>query len=75
MKTAPIATTETEAIKTLVQAGFLPKETVEISDRETLQTIFTDLKPPLIARFRNLLICVCDRPAQHCSVRFFEWFE
>ena len=45
MKTTPIATAEIEAIKTLVQAGFLPKETVEIGDRETVQKIFAELKP------------------------------
>jgi hypothetical protein len=45
MKTTPIATTESDAIKTLAQAGFLPKETVEINDRETMQKIFAKLKP------------------------------
>jgi hypothetical protein len=44
MKTTPIATSETDAIKTLIDAGFLPKEVSEIGDREALQTIFTDLK-------------------------------
>lgn len=45
MKTTPIATAESDAIKTLIDAGFLPKEVTEISERETLQTIFIDLKP------------------------------
>jgi hypothetical protein len=45
MKSTPIATTKTDAIKTLIDAGFLPKEVSEIGDRKTLQTIFTDLKP------------------------------
>lgn len=45
MKTTPIATTETDAIKTLIDAGFLPKGVSEIGDRETMQTIFAELKP------------------------------
>ena len=45
MKTTPIATSEINAIKTLVQAGFLPKEVLGINDRETVQKIFAELKP------------------------------
>jgi hypothetical protein len=45
MKTTTIATTEANAVKTLIDAGFLPKEVSEISDLETLKTIFTELKP------------------------------